>query len=403
MSKISVFIIKRKLVFTGLEGQSATRLIRQLLVDDPRHSVRVAEIDGQSSAKIQDLRKTADCDLLLFLYDDVFITAEGLNVLTRIASERRDLMAVAPVCNISRIEQQKQIPPFFYQTPMVFKWAAEEIYGQNGDATTEVQEIDDICMVFRREILDTLPEEELLVNVPHLIGKSDGRCAIATGVYVHRYGNCYEGAREDLLQYVPLQAGEILDIGCAKGYLGKKLKHRQDCTVSGVELDGEFARIASDNIDHVIQGDIEDILQRQLLRAYDCIICGDVIEHLKNPWHVVEKLRNHLRKDGLFITSIPNIANWSIIYEMLHGRWDYVPLGILSGTHLRFFTKETFRELIENAGYRIEKAIFQDFDLPPRGAEFIKTLMQIMPEANEGELKASEIVFVASNEMSSLS
>jgi hypothetical protein len=40
-------------------------------------------------------------------------------------------------------------------------------------------------------------------------------------------------------------------------------------------------------------------------------------------------------------------------HALLRGRWEYTRDGLLDRTHLRFFTYETARELIQQAGYEI--------------------------------------------------
>jgi 2-polyprenyl-3-methyl-5-hydroxy-6-metoxy-1,4-benzoquinol methylase len=153
--------------------------------------------------------------------------------------------------------------------------------------------------------------------------------------------------------------------------------------------------VAKERLDNVIEGDIEQLVEKGLPATYDCIVCGDVLEHLNNPWKVVKGLARHLTKGGIFIASTPNIMNWAIVFEQLRGRWDYVPFTILSGTHIRFFTRETFRELFEDAGYTIRDVLLQGFEVPPGGAEFIADLKRSFPGLNEEEMKASEIVIFA--------
>jgi 2-polyprenyl-3-methyl-5-hydroxy-6-metoxy-1,4-benzoquinol methylase len=167
--------------------------------------------------------------------------------------------------------------------------------------------------------------------------------------------------------HVPLDAKDVLDIGCANGLFGQMLKKRQECVVTGIDQDTELINTARARLDNVISGDIEEIIDRGSLGRFDCILCGDVLEHLENPWKVISGLRRHLKKGGLFIASVPNMANWAIVYEMLRGRWDYVPFTILSGTHIRFFTRESLRECFEDAGYEIEKIYFQSFGIAPSG------------------------------------
>ena len=394
MGKVAVFIIKQG-GFKGIEGQTAQRVSRRLLCEGDDRTLDLYEIDRDNPLKINDVLKYEGYDVFVLIYGDLFITREGINLLAKIAVDRQDLSAIAPVTNLSKVSQQIQLPPFFYQTISAFRWAQREIYEQFKEDVVEVEEIDDFCLAFRRELLDTLPKDCFLSDLPEIIKDSGLRFGIAKGVYAHRYGDLYESAREDLIVHVPLDSRDILDIGCANGLFGQMLKERQECVVTGVDQDTELLNIARARLDNVISGDIEEIIDRGILGRFDCILCGDLLEHLNNPWKVAGGLKRHLKKGGLFVTSVPNIANWAIVYELLKGRWDYVPFSILSGTHLRFFTKHSLKELFEDAGYRIKEIYFQGFEVPAKGAKFIDVLKKNLPEINVEELKASEIVVIA--------
>ncbi len=51
----------------------------------------------------------------------------------------------------------------------------------------------------------------------------------------------WRAEREPILDAIPTD-GDLLDVGCANGYLGKVLKDR-GCTVVGVEIDAEAAEV----------------------------------------------------------------------------------------------------------------------------------------------------------------
>ena len=394
MGKIAVFIIKEG-GFKGIEGQTAQRVLKRLLCEGNDRTLDLYEIERDDPLKISDVIGYQGYDVFILIHGNLFITQEGTNLLAKIAVNRQDLSAIAPVTNLSKVSQQIQPPPFFYQTISVFRWAQREIYEQFRDKAVEVEEIDDFCLAIRREVLEGLPEDAPLTRLPGVIRQADLTYGIAKGVYAHRYGDLYESAREDLIVHVPLDAKDVLDIGCANGLFGQMLKKRQRCVVTGIECDTELVNMAKARLDNVISGDIEEIIDRGSLGRFDCILCGDLLEHINNPWKVVGALNRHLKKGGLFIASVPNIANWAIIYEMLKGRWDYVPFSILSGTHIRFFTRDSLKELFEDAGYRTREIYFQGFEVPAEGAKFIGVLKKNLPEINAEELKASEIVIIA--------
>lgn len=80
---------------------------------------------------------------------------------------------------------------------------------------------------------------------------------------------------------------------------------------------------------------------------------------------------------------------------MLQGRWDYVPFSILSGTHIRFFTKQTLEELFEGAGYQVRDIFLQDIGGPPIRQKIIEKIKKTIAGVSEEELAASEIVIVS--------
>ena len=58
-------------------------------------------------------------------------------------------------------------------------------------------------------------------------------------------------------------------------------------------------------------------------------------------------------EEGVVVASVPNVGHWTIIDDLMRGRFDYVPYSLLSGTHLRFFTRATLEDLFEASGYRV--------------------------------------------------
>ncbi len=81
---------------------------------------------------------------------------------------------------------------------------------------------------------------------------------------------------------------------------------------------------------------------------------GDVLEHLRNPWQILRDTKEILTEDGYVVASIPNIAHGAIRLALLQGEFEYTEFGILDNTHLRFFTRKTVEDLLENSGYLLK-------------------------------------------------
>lgn len=147
----------------------------------------------------------------------------------------------------------------------------------------------------------------------------------------------------------------ILELGCADGFISRHLKER-GCTVTALEVDKEAAERARRCCDRLIVYDLNrpDWIDHTG-GAFDTVLCGDVLEHLVHPDLILRQIRSILTNDGRVIICLPNIAHLRVRLKLLFGRFDYEAAGILDITHLRFYTYQTARELIESAGYRIVK------------------------------------------------
>src|SRR6185436_7844996 len=85
--------------------------------------------------------------------------------------------------------------------------------------------------------------------------------------------------------------------------------------------------------------------------SLDCIVCADVLEHLRDPERALRLLLRYLAPDGLLVASIPNVRHASVLLPLLvEGRFRYQDEGILDRTHLRFFTLHEIVELLTRAG-----------------------------------------------------
>jgi glycosyltransferase involved in cell wall biosynthesis len=145
----------------------------------------------------------------------------------------------------------------------------------------------------------------------------------------------------------------VLDVGCADGYLAQPLRER-GCFVVGVDgRDHPDARAACDRF-HVAELDgggftppAEDVG-----RGFDYILFGDVLEHLRDP-AILSRCKAWLAPGGRVIASTGNIALWFMRLSLLGGRFRYAPRGILDETHVRLYTRATFRRLLQDAGLHI--------------------------------------------------
>ena len=147
----------------------------------------------------------------------------------------------------------------------------------------------------------------------------------------------------------------VIDFGCATGYFARFLRE-EGCSVVGVEINPDAAKIAEQYCDRVIVADLDYTGVNEIIgeEKFDVATFGDILEHLKDPWQLLKSVQKLLNPEGYIVASIPNIAHGSIRLALLKGDFDYQQLGLLDNTHLRFFTRKSVRQLFEETGYFIE-------------------------------------------------
>ncbi len=124
--------------------------------------------------------------------------------------------------------------------------------------------------------------------------------------------------------------------------------------------------------ERVITGDIDNLdLEAELGDdRFDVIVAADVLEHLRDPLRALVRLRDFLKPDGYFVISIPNVAHGSVRLALLAGHFDYSEIGLLDSTHLRFFTRETFERLLDEAELGIAELRRHDLNLDASEVSF---------------------------------
>ncbi|MCP9781694.1 bifunctional 2-polyprenyl-6-hydroxyphenol methylase/3-demethylubiquinol 3-O-methyltransferase UbiG [Cyanobium sp. To12R1] len=147
-----------------------------------------------------------------------------------------------------------------------------------------------------------------------------------------------------------IPGSRVLEVGCSSGYFGEYLI-QHGFEVVGIEFDEAAAAIARDKGLHVVSGDVQQAdLIAEVVGTFDAILIMDVLEHIARPDLALTHLVKRLRPGGRLIVSGPNVAYWHIRTQLARGRWRYEDAGIMDKTHVRFYTIETWKELLDSSG-----------------------------------------------------
>ena len=144
----------------------------------------------------------------------------------------------------------------------------------------------------------------------------------------------------------------VLDIGCAAGYLAAMLAGR-GYEVVGIERPGGHGDSFPENVE-LVEADLDSGLP-PLRGKFSYAICGDILEHLRDPAKLLKQVAASLEPDGLLVASVPNSGNFYFRLNILFGRFPQDDKGLFDRTHLRFYMWKGWAELFATAGFQVEQ------------------------------------------------
>ena len=330
-------------------------------------------------------------DLLLIVTDPESVLSEyAIRCLIKGVSS--GFGACGPVYNLSdNPEQQAQLSASYLNVSSYVE-IARRLSETTSIFHQAINSLDTACVLYRRDYLESLLQSDAGNKSAQQLAAMPPSAGIASGALVHRFGNYYDGGREDMVDLVPPNINRVLDIGCAKGGYGKHLKQvRPDIWIVGVELNPIMAESARLCYDEIITSPIE---QAQIKEKFDLVNCGDILEHLENPWRMLKRIYQLLNDGGYLALSVPNAGHWTVVKDLLSGRFEYIPVGLLCISHLRWFTESSIRQALADAGFGIDKIIRQQIAPTPEGTKFI-SLMCESGYGSEESLMTNEIIIRA--------
>jgi SAM-dependent methyltransferase len=276
----------------------------------------------------------------------------------RLAERLLDLLSIdgaaaaLPVSNEAQNDEQRRPPAALYLTLREFQQMASSMQARPTALRHVVWDSSDAAAFLCRTRLlaeSKQPVRSALAGLEVILSDND---------YVHRWSSLRGQVRTDLLSRIGPDAKSILEFGCGEAPLGEALKKRQKCRVVGIELDAKAAAIARRRIDDVFCGDVRHLVT-VIQEKFDWIIGGDIVEHLDEPWTFLADLRRIASPGAHLLLSIPNIANASLVADLLHGRFDYVYMGLTCVGHLRFFTRQSVEDMLTIAGWSVVEVVPQ--------------------------------------------
>jgi len=138
--------------------------------------------------------------------------------------------------------------------------------------------------------------------------------------------------------YVP--GGRVLDIGCGNGAMLRLLRTIGWSDLSGIEPDPAAAAIARSTGAEVREGSVEDVLPSYPDGHFDAIIASMVIEHVADPYAVMQEIARTLRPGGeLLLSTVTRDSADAAFFGTLWAGFDFP-------RHMTYFRNEDIAALI---------------------------------------------------------
>lgn len=186
-------------------------------------------------------------------------------------------------------------------------------------------------------------------------GSAGTEAEFGSSFFAVKPASYYSGARVDIVDRLPRDpSASILEVGCGTGATGALALSERCCArYIGIEADPLAAEEAGDLLTEVICGDVETIEPHWQPAAFDAIILSESLDGLSAPAASLTKLARFVRPGGMLLASSHNIAHWTVIRDLLLGRFSLFENAAPDRARLRRFTPETFAGIIEAAGFAV--------------------------------------------------
>ena len=157
------------------------------------------------------------------------------------------------------------------------------------------------------------------------------------------------------------RGARVLELGPGLGHVAR-LVARPDLGWLGLEGSLSCLPGLRRSMSAVAILDLENV--SRLPDGFGAVLAADTLEHLTRPEQMLRLVHDCLPPGGLLFASVPNVANLYVRLNLLVGRFDYAERGILDRTHLHFFTRRSFRRMVERAGFVVEREGVSTIPLP---------------------------------------
>ncbi len=227
------------------------------------------------------------------------------------------------------------------------------------------------AIAFRPAEVPPLPGETFAEYASRLFATRPGELDPAFRALVFEEPAEYE--RPELTVRLSETSRRLCDVGCGTGAAAAAWKRRSGGVATGIEVGPAAAARARERLDRVVEGDARDVLDdlAEAGETFDAFLFADVLEHLEDPIAVLALARRLATPRAELVASVPNVGHLSVVRDLIVGRFDPLPAGLLDVGHLRWFERRWLAEALEEAGWSVTSIEALPGAAPPRSEQFL--------------------------------
>lgn len=154
----------------------------------------------------------------------------------------------------------------------------------------------------------------------------------------------------DMYWEILQQHKNVLNLGSGYGFLEEELNKRE-----GRKFSIEGDEIGKYRLDNYVGGTVHTVnfmseeIPEDMKGKYDLIMALHLLEHINEPVKYLSNLRPLLKKNGKIIVEVPNLESYLCELSPEYKEFFYLY------EHVSYFTKKTLCDVIERAGYIVDK------------------------------------------------
>jgi SAM-dependent methyltransferase len=156
---------------------------------------------------------------------------------------------------------------------------------------------------------------------------------------------------EKLYAAIPM-AAKVLELGCGTGGLGERYKKpHPEAEWVGVDVSREALTAAATRLDATFCVDLDAVSLEEVGSGYDCVVIGNVLEHLKYPERMLEELKAITTPEVTLLLCVPNMSHISVLERLIMGDACYDDEGLMDRRHLRLYSCSSLFKMLMDCGW----------------------------------------------------